>query len=66
MSNLIKFVKGDKTPVLINPDFIQEVSGGDAGTIIVVKREGADGQFVKHQIPIPVSTAIQMIEDAKS
>jgi uncharacterized protein YlzI (FlbEa/FlbD family) len=25
MSNLIKFLKGDGTPVLINPDFIQEV-----------------------------------------
>jgi hypothetical protein len=65
MSKLIKFIKGDGTPVLINPDFIQEVSGDDAGSIIVVKREDAEGQFVKHQLPVPVSTVIRMIEEAK-
>ena len=64
MSNLIKFFKGDGSPVLINPDFIQEVSGGEAGTVIVVKREGQDGQYVKHIIPIPVSIAVEMISRA--
>jgi hypothetical protein len=63
--SLIKFVKGDGIPVLINPDFIQEVSGGNFSTKIVVKREDADGQLVTYQFPIPVSTAVQAIEAAK-
>jgi hypothetical protein len=64
MSKLIKFIKGDGTPVLINPDFIQEVSGSDAGTVIIVKKEDSDGQLVSYLFPIPVSTAVEMIHQS--
>jgi hypothetical protein len=64
MSKLIKFLKEGGTPILVNPDFIQEVSGGDAGTTIVVKRGDINGQFVTHRLPIPVSAVVRTIEEA--
>jgi len=63
--SLIHFTKGDGTPVLINPDFIQEVSGSAVSTILVVKRE-ENGQYVKHILPYSVETTLRMIQEAGS
>lgn len=64
MSKLIKFFYGNGNPILINPDFIQEVTGSEFGSVIVVKGE-ENGEFVKHRVTTPINETIRLIEEAK-
>lgn len=65
MNNLIEFKLENGEPLLLDPSFIREVSGGMAGTIVTVERKNSKGEYVTYHIPIPLKRFSEILHASR-